>query len=494
MHMVNEVFELRHIFGLKIKEIRQEKGITYQELREKTGLSISYLSEIENGKKYPKGDKIMLLSTALEVSYDELVSLKVPTKLKPIVDLIQSDFFKAFPLQEFGLDPQKMVEIVSQSPVKVNAFINTVMQIARSFELNKEKFFYAALRSYQELHNNYFPELENAVAELNLEFPELKKVPFTEKVLTRILLSLGVRVNLDELPKEKDLSNIRSIYHTGQRVLLINDKLTSGQRNFLLAREIAFQWLKLKNRPYSTPPIGSFDFEGILNNYKASYFAAALMMPEKNVVKDIKLFASAEKWNSSTLENFIEVYDVTPEMLMQRLTNILPHHFGLKNLFFLRFLGEGNDYNLTKELHLTAQHNPHTNELNHHYCRRWISINLLKEVLSNPKYNLKTQAQISKYYETKNEYLCLSMAFPNVSNKKESISVTIGFLLNRNTQTKLNFLKDTSIISKEVNTTCERCPIPNCSERAAKPILFDRIKKESAVESSINGLLNKKAL
>ena len=104
--MVNEVFELRHIFGLKIKEIRQEKGITYQELKEKTGLSISYLSEIENGKKYPKGDNIMLLSTALEVSYDELVSLKVPTKLKPIVDLIQSDFFKAFPLQEFGLDPQ----------------------------------------------------------------------------------------------------------------------------------------------------------------------------------------------------------------------------------------------------------------------------------------------------------------------------------------------------------------------------------------------------
>ena len=54
--MGNEIFELKHIFGLKIKEIRQEKCITYQELREKTGMSVSYLSEIENGKKYPKAD------------------------------------------------------------------------------------------------------------------------------------------------------------------------------------------------------------------------------------------------------------------------------------------------------------------------------------------------------------------------------------------------------------------------------------------------------
>ncbi len=95
--MPKEIFEFKLIFGLKLKEIRNEKGISYQELREKTGLSLSYLSEIENGKKYPKGDKIMILAKALGVSYDELVSLKVPRKLEPIVNLIQSDFFKSLP-------------------------------------------------------------------------------------------------------------------------------------------------------------------------------------------------------------------------------------------------------------------------------------------------------------------------------------------------------------------------------------------------------------
>ena len=111
--MPKEIFELKLIFGLKLKEIRNDKGVSYQELREKTGLSLSYLSEIENGKKYPKGDKIMAIAKALDVSYDELVSLKVPKKLEPVVHLIQSDFFKAFPLEQFGLNPQKLVEIIS---------------------------------------------------------------------------------------------------------------------------------------------------------------------------------------------------------------------------------------------------------------------------------------------------------------------------------------------------------------------------------------------
>ena len=42
-----------------------------------TGLSKSYLNEIEKRKKYPKRDKIVLLSEALETTYDQLVSLKL---------------------------------------------------------------------------------------------------------------------------------------------------------------------------------------------------------------------------------------------------------------------------------------------------------------------------------------------------------------------------------------------------------------------------------
>ena len=492
--MPKEIFELKLIFGLKLKEIRSEKRVSYQELREKTGLSLSYLSEIENGKKYPKGDKIMTIAKALNVTYDELVSLQVPRKLQPVVQLIQSDFFKAFPLEQFGLNPQKLVEIISYDPEKMNAFISTILQVARNFELKQESFYHTALRSYQELHNNYFEELEYAVDELHLEFPELKEIPFNESVLTEILLKIGVRTSDEQLHESESLRNIRSVYDPKERLLHINRGLNSGQINFLLGREIAFQWTKEKKRPLSTPPQGHHDFEQILSNYKASYFSAALMMPRDEVVRDIKAFGQRETWDPKVFMSFMDKYDVTPEMIMQRLTNILPTIFGNENLFFLRFVGKGSSsFTLTKELHLTKLHNPHANELNEHYCRRWISLTNIQKLIAtrNTNRDIKYVAGIqrSRYYDSPNEYLCLSMAFPNVSTPDESVSVTIGFLVDDSLTKKVKFLSDPAIPSRLVNTTCERCPIKDCQERVEQPYISAGIEENQIILNQINSLL-----
>ena len=48
----------RIIFGLKVKQFRQEKSMSFSELSKLAGMSVSYLNEIEKGKKYPKGEKI----------------------------------------------------------------------------------------------------------------------------------------------------------------------------------------------------------------------------------------------------------------------------------------------------------------------------------------------------------------------------------------------------------------------------------------------------
>ena len=49
---------------------------------------------VEKGKKYPKPDKINLLSEHLDVSYDELVSLKLDKNLAPIGEILQSKVLK----------------------------------------------------------------------------------------------------------------------------------------------------------------------------------------------------------------------------------------------------------------------------------------------------------------------------------------------------------------------------------------------------------------
>lgn len=66
--MIADSDYIKTVFGLKLKQQRQKKNWSLQDLAEKTGLSKSYLNEIENGKKYPKHDKILHLSEVLDAN------------------------------------------------------------------------------------------------------------------------------------------------------------------------------------------------------------------------------------------------------------------------------------------------------------------------------------------------------------------------------------------------------------------------------------------
>ncbi|MCB0636213.1 MAG: helix-turn-helix transcriptional regulator, partial [Lewinella sp.] len=118
--MLQEQDIVKLIFGLKVQQLRQEAGLNYQQLSDRTGLALSYLHNIEKGRKYPKADKIMILAQALDTDYNYLVSLEPNKKLKPIIDLLQSDFLKIFPLETFGIDTMKLLELLAQAPDKVN--------------------------------------------------------------------------------------------------------------------------------------------------------------------------------------------------------------------------------------------------------------------------------------------------------------------------------------------------------------------------------------
>ncbi len=95
---------IKIIFGLKLKQARKEKMLSLAKLSESSGLSISYLNEIEKGKKYPKPDKILSISEALDLNFDELVSLKLEKRLSPLSTLIKSDVLNEIPLDFFGID------------------------------------------------------------------------------------------------------------------------------------------------------------------------------------------------------------------------------------------------------------------------------------------------------------------------------------------------------------------------------------------------------
>lgn len=57
----------------KLRELRTKNELTLKELSEKSGISISFISDIENGRRNPSIEKLKLLAKALDVSADEFL-------------------------------------------------------------------------------------------------------------------------------------------------------------------------------------------------------------------------------------------------------------------------------------------------------------------------------------------------------------------------------------------------------------------------------------
>ncbi len=487
--------KLRTIFGLKIAYLRQQKSLSYQQLADAADLSMSYVHEIEKGKKYPKADKILLLAKALDSSYDELVSIHASKRLQPIIDLLESEFFKVFPMEMFGISPDKLLELFINAPDKLNAFISTIIKLARNYQMQSENFYTAALRSYQDMNDNYFEDLEQAVAHFKTENNISTKGVFSTESLEKLLKEqYSITVDRKKLASQKVLKGVRSYYTEGAKRLHLNKELTSAQENFLLARELGFQYMKLKERPYETVIMKAENFEKLFNNFKASYFASAFLMPKHDMVSDIKTWAESSVWNPKAFINLTVKYNVTAEMLIQRLSNILPKHFKINDLFFIRLQADEHlkVFKMNKELHLSRIHKPYANELHEHYCRRWVSVNAIKQLRTSLQLDKTTtqvcDAQISNYWETELSYFCVTVAKPNTSNHKESMSVTLGILIDDNARRLFRFLSDPNIKVKVVNTTCERCSMPDCGERATAPYFIEKMNEQKEIDAALASL------
>jgi hypothetical protein len=214
-------------------------------------------------------------------------------------------------------------------------------------------------------------------------------------------------------------------------------------------------------------------------------------MDETTLAADIRDWANGATWKPDSFIALFNKYNVTPEMLLQRLTNVLPKEFKINNLFFLRLHADEamKSFKMNKELHLSRIHQPYANELNEHYCRRWVSVKAMKQLRTLQQLDKAAafvcDAQISKYWETDLSYFVLTVAKPNSMNPKESISVTIGILLDENARRLFRFLDDPNLSTVVVNTTCERCSMLECSERAVAPAVIERQNEAKETERAL---------
>lgn len=485
----------RIIFGLKVGQLRQEKGFQFNEFSAITGMSISYLNEIEKGKKYPQPDKIERIANALGVSSAFLVSSELTKNLAPVGGLLQSQFLNELPLDLFGIELTKVVEIIAGAPSKVNAFIGALVEIARNYSINEEHFYLAALRAWQEMHLNYFESIEQAAASFS-EKNNLLQNGFVEKNRLAELLQneFGYQIEWDGLTGFPVLEKLRAVYVPTEKRLLLNPGMRDSQSAFILAKELAFNELGLKERPFSHRNFRPNSFDEVLNDFKADYFAVALLVNKNAFVEQLKTYFSKEKWDGGRfLLGLGAQYQVGPEVIFQRF-NLMAHSFGLHKLFYLRLIHEtdSNGFEIEKELHFNRRHLPHANASREHYCRRWPPIFLSKKLAENrgdgQKIGVMADASRIVFHDTGEEYACLTIA-RQTGNPARNVAAFFAMEMDENLKNTIRFLSDPAIQAREVGVTCERCEVQNCAERVRPPVFVERKKERDAAEAILKDLL-----
>jgi hypothetical protein len=147
----------------------------------------------------------------------------------------------------------------------------------------------------------------------------------------------------------------------------------------------------------------------------------------KQLVSELNLFLIKTDPKPQEMIELMGKFNVS-ESFYQRLTNILPKDFQLKKIFFFDCLIKRSRYlSDKKELHITNQQEPHANEMNEHYCRRWISIKTIEQSIEQNNSHF-FDAQISRYENSGNEFF-VSHPQLKILSKDCMRSISVGILI-----------------------------------------------------------------
>jgi transcriptional regulator with XRE-family HTH domain len=469
------------VFGMKIRQARTEAGLSLSEFAAQSDLSPSYVTEIEKGRKHPRADKIMRMAEVLNRDYDDLVSIKLAPSLAHLESALSSSIVRRFPFEEFGFEAADLVNLITREPDRASALLHALLSIGRRYDLGEADFLLAALRSYQEIHENYFPDVEDAalnfIAEFGLKYGFPAEPPVQLDLLERILREeYGYQIDDQRIAATPPLAMYRSVTVAGKPPwLLVNRALYGRQIKFLLARELGYLYLGYKARSFTSPPDRTGSFEKLLNDFKAAYFGGVLLMPRMAMLDDLQQFFEQSTYQPQLLVDMLSRYEITPEMLLYRFSELIPQFFGLR-LHFLRFHNTAVGYKLIKQLSMNQVLVPSGIGLHEHFCRRWLSVRLLREMEDDTAPQTSEEpplvgAQLSESLDSGDRFLSIGFARPLATQPGVNSSVVVGFPVDEQLKKVVGFLDDPALFRDTVNETCERCPLTyeECPVRGAEP-------------------------
>ncbi|MBC7428881.1 MAG: helix-turn-helix domain-containing protein, partial [Bacteriovorax sp.] len=281
--MLKKKMVLKFILGLKIRQLRDKRDLSLKELADLSDLSVSYLNEIEKGKKYPKIEKLAALAQGLQIDLGELVSFKTGKNLHPLLKFLESDMVEKVPLELFGLSESDVMDLMGHDPEKFASFVLTILQVSRSFDIKMEDIYSAALKSYIEAHDNYFPEIEKLAKKMRSEWRFESDEIKIEQIKSVLKKNYKYEIDEQTIGQQKTLSQTRFLVKRSHpATIYLNSKSKDTEKIFVMAKELGHLVLGTKKVP------GEMNLGEKLDDFKTSYFAGALLLEEKIFSKDLK--------------------------------------------------------------------------------------------------------------------------------------------------------------------------------------------------------------
>ncbi len=519
---------IRAVLVYNLLHRMKEKGWDAKRLAEESGVSRSFVFDLLRLEKSPTSDVIRLLEVALGMRAGAALSEPPGTPLEMFFGFFEESLMKllvpgddAAHERERGRSLKAMIDLMVEGPDLAEAMMHCFKDTARWPDVGERKGLLAnnLIRAMQEEQENYCDDIEKLAAQL-LE-KHFNHRPGTVEGLRAILGRHGYDVSEESFEKYPSLRQQRSVLVSEKKILLINEKLMSCQKAFQIARELGYLELGLLGnksvsieRDITSPRREVTSFWQLWADYRASYFAGAILHPETLFLDDIHEFFAQRHFNPEHLVGLLKQRESTPEMFFYRFSQLVPHHFGLKKLHLLRFhtdiemreekYGRRTDrgdkvFRLSKYLNMGSLPFAEVESISESYCRRWQAVSLLQAMKDDIKEDghlkqtIYCDAQHSQfiglYEQEEAESFCMTLARRLQVEDNILSSVTLGFPVDDQLKKTVHFLDDPKIPIMQAGQTCQRCSLLQCEEREYPATIFSQLHEAEQREADVQRLL-----
>jgi len=444
---------LRFILGLKLHNLRQERGLSLVQLSKGCGLSVSYLNEIEKGKKYPKSDKLLSLARALGVTYNELVSADPGEKLRPIAALLTTRMIDDLPLEHYGISPPVLMEIMAAGPDRLGALLAFFGRLATRFAFSVDDLLLAAVRDDLEAGNYHFPALEDRAVSLSTEIGwQAGHAPMLSQVRFSLQRDYGWEIDEQSLGRHPDLADVGAVpVLTGSKPrLFLHPNLPESRRAFFIAREIAATALGHYEKKRKQPNGEEHGFRHLRAAADASYLGGALLIPRKILAADLQALFAEEKWSNVRLLDLVSRHGGDAEVVFHRMAQVLPD-LGIGKRYLTRTEGGvgSAEAAVNRELRLGGIPEIKGSELREYRSRRTVATTLVTEAQADPV-EPRAGVGLERCPSSGHTYLVMVVAQARPLHPQLISGMALGIALDDTVRAKIRFLDDPAIAEQKL--------------------------------------------